>query len=209
MKYRLRQELFELAAVLVTVILYFIFFEVLQQKLLFIAIAAAFWIGHVVRRARRERGLLRAWGFRSDNLREAFVAATIAFVLGLGLIVLAALWLGNRLWSPYLPFVLALYPLWGLMQQFLLQALVARNLDRFVSRPLAVLIASLLFGAIHLPDPGLAGLTFALALIFVPLYLRRPNLLPLGLYHGWLAAFAYLGVVGKDPWAEVMLVLSR
>ena len=102
-----------------------------------------------------------------------------------------------------LPLLIA-YPIWGLIQHFLLQALVAWPLAaRWPSRTMVVLFVSVLFALVHWPDPFLMGATFVIALCFTPIYLRWRNLWPLGFVHGWLGVLAYYWLLGRDPWLEL------
>jgi len=103
----------------------------------------------------------------------------------------------------HLLLIALIYPVWGLAQQFMLQAMVVRNLRRLVPSPFAVtLIGAVLFSAVHLPDLLLAGATVLLALFFIPLYLKDRNIIPLGLAHGLLGALAYFWLLGRDPYLE-------
>jgi hypothetical protein len=47
-----------------------------------------------------------------------------------------------------------------------------------------------------------AGATIALEAVFVLLYFRERNLIPLAVVHGWLGAFFYLWVLNVDLWRE-------
>jgi hypothetical protein len=106
-------------------------------------------------------------------------------------------------------FLLALYPLWGLVQQFIICAVVGKNLESiFGSRSWAVVIAAILFGAVHLPNWTLCGQTAAACAVWISLFLRWPNLWVHGVAHGWLALLACLYVLGDDPWAEVLKALK-
>lgn len=67
-----------------------------------------------------------------------------------------------------------------------------------------ILTGAILFGLIHMLDIKLTIATFILGLIYVPLYLRYKNILPLGLYHGWLGTFFYLWALGEAPWLEMI-----
>lgn len=174
-----------------------------------IAAAAALWITYLARRARREPGLLARWGLGSLGFRRSLFLSS-AFALPAAAAILAyAASLGRAVWTPWFPLLLLLYPLWGLAQQFLLQALLASNLERIVGSRFATTgISAALFGLLHAPDPVLSGLTFALALAFVPIYLETRNLYPLGFWHGILGALAYSGVLGRDPLAELRAALG-
>ena len=114
---------------------------------------------------------------------------------------------GSLLFHWHMLVLLLLYPIWGVIQQFLVQALVAGNLSKasgFSSSPWFVtVVCAVLFAVVHLPDLTLAIGTFFLGLAFTPIYLKWRNLWPLGLYHGWLGVFVYFWVLHRDPWLEV------
>ena len=73
---------------------------------------------------------------------------------------------------------------WGGAQQWVLQTVVLREAQRASSRRTGILIAALLFGVVHLPNPLLAPLTAGAARIWCWLYDRHPNIIPLALSHG-------------------------
>ena len=74
--------------------------------------------------------------------------------------------------------------LWGGAQQWVLQTVVFREAQRASSRAKGVVIAAALFGVVHLPNPLLAPLTAAAAIVWCRLYDRNPNIIPLALSHG-------------------------
>ena len=74
--------------------------------------------------------------------------------------------------------------LWGGAQQWVLQTVVLREAQHASSRTTGIVIAAVLFGAVHLPNPLLAPLTGAAALVWCWLYDRHPNIIPLALSHG-------------------------
>jgi hypothetical protein len=195
----------ELGAMLLTGAAHLFFESILNAKAIFIPVAGFLWAVYFFRRVRKDPGVLRKWGFRSDNLLQAFRVVGGVSILAAVAVGLLAFYLGNSLWTPSLLWMFLLYPVWGLVQQFLLQALVARNVAELTGSGIAATgITAVLFGTVHAPDWVLCGLTFALALFFVPLYFRIRNLYPLGLFHGWLGAMVYIGILGRDPWTEVL-----
>jgi len=193
--------------VLLTGGVHLFFEEVLGQKLVFIAIAAAFWIGYLGWQVKRDPAVLREWGFTTKAIGPAFRAATWVFGIGAAAIVAVGIGRGGMILGWHLLAILAIYPLWGLIQQFLVQALLARNLQalggRFESVWVVTPTAALLFGIVHWPDPVLMVGTFLLGSMFTPLYLKRRNLWPLGIYHGWLGALVYFLVLRRDSWIEL------
>jgi len=168
--------------------------------------ASVFWVTFVALRIHRDRDALVNWGFRLDNLREAarvpaalFVVAAVAFA------AYAGAKHQFRFPAHTLP-LFVLYPLWGVIQQFLVLGILVNNVEKVGAlrrRPIIlVLIGTVAFGAIHLPDPVLTTGTTLLALVYVPLFLRHRNVLPLGVVHGWIATLFYLWVLGRDVWTE-------
>lgn len=74
--------------------------------------------------------------------------------------------------------------LWGGAQQWVLQTVVLREAQRGTSRSTGIVVAALLFGSVHLPNPFLAPVTTAAALVWCRLYDRHPNVIPLAMSHG-------------------------
>ena len=177
--------------------------EYLGLKVVFIAVAAAGWVAYVLVRWRRDPAVLQEWGFRKENVLPATAASlAVLVVVGGGMFYFKLL--RNPLWLPRNFWVtLALYPLWGTVQQFLMNGLIARNVARRAPPAATVFVTAALFAVAHAPDGALMGLTFLAACIWVPIYLRWRNLWPLGVCHGLLAAVAYYVLMGRDVWLEL------
>jgi hypothetical protein len=181
--------------------------EYLGLKFVFIATAAVFWVTYVLVRWRRDPAVLREWGFRKENIAPA-AAASVAVLVVVGGAMFALRLHRNPLWLPRNFWVtLALYPLWGIVQQFLMNGIIARNLARRVPAAATVFLTAALFAVAHAPDGALMGLTFVAACIWVPIYLRWRNLWPLGVSHGLLGAIAYYVLLGRDVWLELTAAL--
>lgn len=170
----------------------------------FIIGVCLFWIGFVVFRWRQDPTILRTWGFRSDNLRQASVVPGVFFVGSATVLAAYALWAGQFTLPPHLVVLFLLYPIWGVIQQFLVLGVVVGNLEKLPvlgSRPLLlVALGATIFGLVHAPQWMLVAGTTGLALLYVPLYLRHRNLWPLGVVHGWVGSLFYLWALGQDPW---------
>lgn len=194
----------ELGAVVLTGLAFLFFENVLHQKLAFLIPCVALWAGYAGYRL-RELGTAARWGlaFRpiSPALREALIC------LAVGVVVLGSYRL-VRGWRP-LPsdalLLFLLYPVWALLQQFVVQGLIVGNLERLgASRALILPVAALLFGLAHAPDWVLAGLCAGAGLVWTWVFLRTRNLYPLAVCHAWLGALAYYWVLERNPWKEMM-----
>jgi hypothetical protein len=200
-----RRAIREVLAVLATGGAFLVWENVLRwPKFPFLLACTAFWGGYLFLRVRRDRTALRDWGLRRDTLAAASTACLAVLVLGTAAIVayrLAAGWSG---FPPRLWLVLALYPLWSFVQQFVVQALVSANLVRLGwARWSVVVVSALIFGAAHLPDLALSVLCLGAGLLWTAIFLWRPNLVPLALTHAWLGTLTYGWVLGRDPWQEM------
>jgi len=195
----------EVAAVTATGLLHLVF-KSIGAKGLFIALACVSWIGYIVWRVQKDSSLLAKWGFQTKNLSSAFFWPTVIFVVGVNMMAWYGLANHRELWQDHILFLLLIYPLWGLLQQFLVQALGVANLMTLFPKQgwmVAMPVGIVLFAIIHFPNGLLMIATGLMAGLFIPCYLRDRNLWPLGLYHGWLGTFFYLWVLGKDPWIRV------
>jgi len=196
----------EVCAVLATGLLYYVF-KYVGARSVFIISAVCFWIVFIYNRANNDSSVMAEWGFRGKNLFRCFLTATLLSVPILVAMAGFAASRGKLTFPAHAWILLALYPIWGIIQQFLVQALVVRNLARSsqaLSPVALVLIGATLFAMAHLNNPRLLLATFGSGFVFVPLYLRYRNLWPLGLYHGWLGTFFYFWVLHRDPWSKLL-----
>jgi membrane protease YdiL (CAAX protease family) len=208
-----RARLVEMAAVLLTGVGKFIFMDGLGAKLPFIVGAVLGWGAYVYFRHRRQPGILAYWGFRTDNFRRSFLQLLPLATAAVFLFAAVGYATGKWVLSWHLLPVLLLYPVWGVIQQFLVVGLVAGNLQDYAGRRLPPVVitgvTAVLFSAVHWPARLLVAGTFVLAVVYVVMYLRQRNLWTLGLYHGWLGGFFYFLVLGRDPWREVFAAGAR
>ena len=202
-------RLLEIIAVTLTAIGKFFFVDYLNWRLPFVIITIMAWVIYVFYRYKKDKLVLKDWGFRIDNFKSVmklvspFVIVSILsfFVIGYFQDTLNITW-------HILPLLIT-YPIWGTVQQFLTIALVAGNLNSLkrykLKKIVIILITAILFSVVHYPSPWLMLGTFILALFYGYVYLKAKNIYVLGLCHGWLGALFYYTVVNQDPFADVFM----
>ncbi|NOS93849.1 MAG: CPBP family intramembrane metalloprotease [Cyclobacteriaceae bacterium] len=202
-----RHKIIEIAVAVLTAIGKIIFMDILNWRLPFISIVILGWGSYILWQRKHHPDRIIQWGFRTDNwwsvskrvLPFALLAISSFLVIGL---------LNNSIqWTWHIVPILLIYPLWGILQQFLVIALVAGNLqdlDEHKQRSGSIIfITSLLFAIVHYPHAWLMGGTFLLALFYGYIFLKERNIYVLGILHGWLGALFFYTVLNRDPFSEV------
>lgn len=182
-------------------------FSTLDLSYVFIPMAILGWGSYLLYRTRTSRGFLARAGFTTEGLGPSFRDASLVAAGSMALMAGIGAAQGTLKFDPDMLQLLVLYPVWGLLQQFLVQGLVARNLSKVTgwigSAHFVIPVSAVLFGSVHLPSWKLAAGTFALGAVFTSIYLKHRNLWPLGLYHGGLGVFYYFWVLNRNPWQYV------
>lgn len=202
-----KRRVLEISAVLVTGIGKFVFMDYLNLKLPFIVISIFAWATYIWLRKGSIKGIMHYWGFRTDNFNQVlhivipFGTLSVVFFLIVGLIQDTV----NLSWH-IIP-ILVTYPIWGVLQQFLVIGLVTGNLQDMNSitlrKPVIVLLTAILFAAVHYPYNWLILGTFVLALFYGYVYLKARNVYVLGIFHGWLAGLFFYTTLNRDPFLEL------
>jgi len=201
-----RRRALELALVIGCGVGNVVFEDLLHAKTAFVIVAATVWLGYVLWRQRSDRAALHDWGLRRDNLAAAGKAA-IAVTVPLGACAVAYGFAAGHFPPPRgFWLIVLLYPAWGIAQQFLLNAMLAKNLDAILPGWAVVLASAALFAASHAPDLPVVALTVPAGALWVLMFRRWPNLWALGIAHGILGTLVFYGVLGRDPLA---LLLGR
>eukprot|EP01084_Bolivina_argentea_P150246 262397_1 len=145
--------------------------------------------------------ITRDWGLTLNNFKISFFWCTIVAIVGL-----IIMFIYMAIYRTGLPFhydlilMFLLYPLWGVIQQFLIQGMIAVNLTKLrVNYYLVIFLTACSFTLVHWPDWLLMVATFCVGLTFTPIFLKYKCLYPLGIYHGWCGALFYWLVLDKDP----------
>lgn len=202
-------RLLEILGVVITGIGKFFFMDYLNWRLPFVIFAILAWSFYVFYRYKKDKNVLRDWGFRLDNFKSVlrlmlpFVVVSVVSFFAMGYVQGTI----NMTWH-ILPLLIT-YPIWGSIQQFLTIGLLAGNLNDLkrikLSKIAIILITAMFFSIVHYPSLWLMVGTFILALVYGYIYLKAKNIYVLGLFHGWLGALFYYTVVNQDPFADVFM----
>jgi hypothetical protein len=145
------------------------------------------------------RGFLR-------TLKQAFPFVVLGEVVMIGF---GVWWYGLRIPAAFW-LVFLVYPLWGIAQQFALQAMVTRNIGVLVeSLPLKIIAVAAIFSMSHFPNYSLMALTLVAGVAFTWLYIRCRNIWAIGILHGIMGATAYYFVLGLDPGIKLLEIVGR
>ena len=201
----------EMVCILLTGALHLVFESLLGWKVPYIIVAALGWGTYIVIRARQHPELLDRWGIRQMASGDGWLTSMLFALPAAAALATYALCAKTLRLDGHLLAIAAIYPIFGILQQFVLNALLAANLSDLLpgKRVSIVVISALLFGLVHAPDVPLMACTFVAGLVWVPLFLRCRNLLPLGICHGLLGTLTYYWILGRDPWAEILAEIAR
>lgn len=131
----------------------------------------------------RDIGFSRHGFFAAFRMLLVWMIPAIIFLVLLGWL-LGSLHFNHPLDLRSLALSQVLLYLWGMMQQYALQAVVNRRAqDIWGKGTRSVLFSALLFSALHLPNLWLALTTFCGGVLWAAVYQRRPNLYALALSH--------------------------
>lgn len=126
------------------------------------------------------------WGLRRSELLPAMRAAAAFTVPALAAIYVAGSAAGTLQHRESRWGELAFLAGWAGGQQLALQTVLLREAQAVSSRRTGMVVAAMVFGVLHLPNPFLAPLTLVAALGWCWIYDRHPNWLPLALSHALL-----------------------
>jgi membrane protease YdiL (CAAX protease family) len=150
-------------------------------------LGSALWFGF---RGRNREGLGFAWPSRGRT------AAILAIGCGVAVAIpLLAVLSGHPVpANPDWPKVKNLWPyvVWALGQQFLLQSFFYVRFESLLGARAAVLVSSVLFALLHLPNLPLTAMTVIGGLFFTEMFRAYRSLYPLGIAHALMGiAIAY------------------
>ena len=179
----------------------------LQWRGIYISGICLFWFGYVLFQVRKNKRQLELWGIRKNNFRSSMYFLSPVIAISILVCIIYAELNSNLFFNWQILPVLFLYPLWGIIQQFLMLSIISQTLSTFVNikvnRYVIVLIVSALFSLIHYPSFFLMIFTFFLEIIFISAYFKWRNLWAIGIAHGWIATFLLIYVLNRNPWLEL------
>lgn len=165
-----------------------------RLPLAWIAIVVLLAMSHYLRRETP-----RELGFRQEHWRDSL--RTIGIPLAGLVVALAALGIFDdsfrRVSAGYAVEGFAVYLLWGLVQQYLLNGFIVNRLRQAIPRMSAhrsSLYGAVLFAAVHAPNWFLMLVTFFGGYFCARVYLRDRNLYVLGVAHGMAGYLLYMVV---------------
>lgn len=155
----------------------------------------------------RVRGeTLHELGFTLRHLGRALLLLSTPIFIGGAVLIVIGYLNGSLHVKPGFRTRLVLLPLWGLIQQYILQAFIYRRLrfilvDEHLPKNeqtrrawLAVFLTATLFSLVHAPNLELMALALLGGLVWSWVYERARNLLALGLSHALISALVMLSL---------------
>lgn len=127
--------------------------DVLGFRLLYISSACIFWVSYVLLRKKQEPKILDYWGMNTKNFKQTFFELLpFALVLSVLFIVVGNVLQTTVLNSRIIP-ILLIYPLWGIVQQFIMIGVLAQNLkdsEKIKTKNFwVVLLTATIFAIVH------------------------------------------------------------
>jgi membrane protease YdiL (CAAX protease family) len=142
----------------------------------------------------------RSLGLGTGNFLKAAQLLALPMLAGAALIVAIGIVASSFHYTSHFRIVLVVLPIWGLIQQYVLQGFVYRRLKYSLAgrrSGVAIVATAVLFALAHAPNLMLMGLTLVAGLVWSWVYDRAPNLLALGLSH---AIMSLLIMTSWPPW---------
>ena len=197
-----------LALVFVTALLKWLLVDYLNLRVIFIPIIISTWGSLIIYNKKQNSNYFIDAGFGKLGLKTSLFPVFVYILSLSGLLLGYAKLFHIQVFSKNLFVAMALYPIWGLIQQFIVMNFVLTPLrDKQLSKPLVIAVSALAFGSIHLPDLQLFIATVIAGVFFSLIFYRYKNLWPLGFAHGILASLLYYWYLNLDPIQDIFKFL--
>lgn len=193
----------EVASVIITVLVTAWAIAPMQLNNRWLAsVPALLALGMIINSHRLRGETLRELGFTARHFGRALMLLFIPMLVGSAILIGIGYLYGSLQFNTRFSGFRSFLPLWGLMQQYVLQAFIYRRL-RFIlvdehapeaeqiwRTRLAIFAAASLFAFVHAPNLALMVLTLISGCVWSWVYERAPNLYALGLSHGLMSTIA-------------------
>jgi uncharacterized protein len=210
-----RRRVLELACVAATALVFLVIPkppEAVLPMTAFIPLCIGFWAIYLVFVIRHHSLIAVQWGLLPrQHLGALGLRLGPLLLLCLSGGALYAVACERPLIPDYILVSIVLYPFWGLIQQWLVQALLVDNIRALsgASLPWLIGMGAVGFGAVHIQYPLLVVATGLMGAVYVYLFQRWRNLWPLALCHGWLGSFFYPWVLDENPTASMIRLILQ
>jgi hypothetical protein len=179
----------------------------LQMRAFYIAGICTFWAAYILFRYSTHRDILKHWGFTKSNFKRSMAFLLPLVVLSITVSLIYGYYKHSLLFTWHILPILCLYPLWGIIQQYLVLGLITNNLISLVkpsiNRYVLIFLISAFFGLVHYTSTFLMIFTFAMEVVFLLTYFKWRNLWAIGIAHGWIGSFLLYFVLMRDLWSEL------
>jgi len=161
--------------------------SLLHTLIIIAVVASAAWFGF---RGRSWRELGFVWPSRGGTASILAIGCGVAVAIPVLMILSGHPVPANPEWPKFQN--LWPYVIWALSQQFLLQSYFYLRFESLLGGRAAVMVSTVLFAALHLPNVPLTGMTLLGGLFFTEFFRTYRSLYPLGIAHALLGiAIAY------------------
>ncbi|WP_430814156.1 CPBP family glutamic-type intramembrane protease [Carboxylicivirga sp. RSCT41] len=188
-----------------TAFLKYLLIDCLSVRSIYIVGISFFWISYILFRNRthKEFEILKF-----HNFKQSIIILLPFFLLNCLACLFYAYNKNTLDISWHILLVFLLYPVWGVMQQFIMLEIILVFVIKYLSGNtntiILVFIVSTLFGIIHYPNAFLMIYAFCLELVLASVYLKWRNLWAIGITHGWIATFLLYYVLERNLWLELL-----
>lgn len=198
----------ETSFILLTALLKFVFIDWLKFSAYYIITICLFWTFYLIKRYKNDPGILKHWGFQKENFRQSFLFLLPIAIVSMSCILIYGYINHSNVFNWHVIPILILYPFWGLIQQFMVIALIAGNMIAIKTitfkKYQIAFMASLLFAGVHYPSSILMIYAFILEMVFIFVYFKWKNLWSLALFHGWISGLLIFYVLERDLLLELL-----
>lgn len=197
-------------SIAITGLMKFVLIDWLGLRLFYIVGISIFWIGFIFKLHKKYPNILNKWGFQKKNFVKSFLSLLPMAIILLSGIIFYGFTINAEFLNWHVIPIFILYPVWGIIQQFIMIGIIANSLNSLSSRSYhqwyVIISTAVIFALVHYPSIPLMIFAFILEINFLWVYFKWPNLWSIGLCHGWLGSLFLFFVMKRDLWNELWLI---